>query len=160
MGGGQFHSKEVAFLVFPKIYFDVKEIYRQRWLEESGQRPENVDQTKWQVASGKLVLQKKKGVIMETLLLKQPQRPNLNSNFFAKTAAMTTVTMTKTPATATAAIKCLSVTSPTISVSQTKKFTSEWTFQDLLKFYVRWPPSFDLMTTFATLSLRKSFPIL
>ena len=53
MGGGQFHSKEVAFLVFPKIYFDVTEIYRQRWLEESGQRPENVDQTKWQVASGK-----------------------------------------------------------------------------------------------------------
>ena len=47
------------------------------------------------LASGKLVLQKKKGVIMETLLLKQPQRPNLNSNFFAKTAAICFLTSSK-----------------------------------------------------------------
>ena len=43
------HSKEVAFLLLtpaapglilgvPEIYHDVSEIYRLRWLEESGQR--------------------------------------------------------------------------------------------------------------------------
>ena len=69
-GRGQLHSKEVAFLlltqqpwvwfsVFPKIYFDVVEIYRWRWLEESGQMLENVDQTHLVLASDKLVLQKR-----------------------------------------------------------------------------------------------------
>ena len=35
----------VRFLALPKIYFDVGEIYQWRWLEESGQRLENVDRT-------------------------------------------------------------------------------------------------------------------
>ena len=39
-----------------KIYFDVAEIYRQRWLEESGHRLENVDQTHLVLVSGKLVM--------------------------------------------------------------------------------------------------------
>ena len=37
------HSTEVAFLVFPKSYLDVVEIYRRYLLEESCQRLENVD---------------------------------------------------------------------------------------------------------------------
>ena len=45
-------------LAFPKIHFDIDEIYRQRWLNESGQRLENIDQTHIVLASGKLVLQK------------------------------------------------------------------------------------------------------
>ena len=43
---------------FPKIYFDVAEIYQQRKLDESRQRFENVDQTHLVLSSGKLVLQK------------------------------------------------------------------------------------------------------
>ena len=43
---------------FPKIYFNVAEISRRRWLEEGGQRLENVDRTHLVLASGKLVLQK------------------------------------------------------------------------------------------------------
>ena len=33
----------VQFLAFPKIYFDVAEIYGWRWLDESEQRLENVN---------------------------------------------------------------------------------------------------------------------
>ena len=62
---GRLHSTEETFLIliqqhrvwflaFPKIYFDVAEIYRQCWLEESGQRLENVDQTRLVLASGKI----------------------------------------------------------------------------------------------------------
>ena len=65
---GGLHSTQVAFLLltqqprvqflaFPKIYFDVAEIYRQYWLEESRQSFENVDWTQVR-ASGKLVLHK------------------------------------------------------------------------------------------------------
>ena len=63
------HSTEVAFLLlvqrpcvcfsaFPKMYCDVAEIYRRRWLGESGLRFENVYQTHQVLASGNLVLQK------------------------------------------------------------------------------------------------------
>ena len=63
------HSTEVAFLLrakqsrvrfsaFPKNNFDVNETYQRRWLEESGQRLEYVDQTHLVLASGKLVFQK------------------------------------------------------------------------------------------------------
>ena len=45
-------------LGIPKNYFDVAEIYQWRWLEECGQRLENVDQSHLVLASGKLVLQK------------------------------------------------------------------------------------------------------
>ena len=45
-------------MAFPKIYCDVAEIYRWRWLEESGLRLENVDLTHVVLASGKLELQK------------------------------------------------------------------------------------------------------
>ena len=48
----------VEFLTFLKIYCDVAEIYQWRWLEESGQKLENVDPTHLVLASGKLVLQK------------------------------------------------------------------------------------------------------
>ena len=69
LGGGGLYSTEVAFLLltqwpwirysaFTKIYFDVAEVYRWLWLEESGQRLENVDQTHLVLASGKLVQQK------------------------------------------------------------------------------------------------------
>ena len=34
----------VQFSAFQKIYFDVAKIYQQRWLDESEQRLENVDQ--------------------------------------------------------------------------------------------------------------------
>ena len=55
------HGTEVAFLLltrrFPKIDFDVAKIYQQRWVQESGQRLENVDPTHLVLASGKLVLQ-------------------------------------------------------------------------------------------------------
>ena len=44
---------------FPKIYFDVAEIYRRHCLEESGQRFENVDRSYLVLARGKLVLQKR-----------------------------------------------------------------------------------------------------
>ena len=44
--------------VSPKNYFDVAEIYRWCWFEESGQWLENVYQTHLVLASGKLVLQK------------------------------------------------------------------------------------------------------
>ena len=40
------------------MYFDVAEIYRQLWLDESGQWLENVDQTHQVLASGKLEQQK------------------------------------------------------------------------------------------------------
>ena len=43
----------------PKIYFDVAEIFRRRWLEESGQMFQNVFQTHLVLASGKLLLQKR-----------------------------------------------------------------------------------------------------
>ena len=54
MGGGGLHGTEEAFLLltqwppvqflaFPKIYFDVVEIYRQCWLEVSRHSLENVD---------------------------------------------------------------------------------------------------------------------
>ena len=33
----------VRFLAFPKIYSNIAEIYQWSWLEESGQRLENVD---------------------------------------------------------------------------------------------------------------------
>ena len=66
---GRQHITEVAFLLltqrppvrfsaFLKIYFNVAEIYRQRWLLKSGQRLENFDQTHVALARGKLVLQK------------------------------------------------------------------------------------------------------
>ena len=66
--GGLF-STEVAFLLLtqqpqvrfpalPKIYINVAVTYQQRWLEENGQRLENVDRTHLVLASGKLVLQK------------------------------------------------------------------------------------------------------
>ena len=42
---------------FPKIYFNVAEISRRRWLEEGGQRLENVDRTHLVLAAGKLLLQ-------------------------------------------------------------------------------------------------------
>ena len=59
---GGLHCSEVAFLLltqqaqvqfsaFPKIYFDVAEIYQQRCLEESGQRHENVDRIHLVLAS-------------------------------------------------------------------------------------------------------------
>ena len=44
--------------MFPKIYYDVVEIYRWHRLEESQQRLENVDRTHLVLASGKLVPQK------------------------------------------------------------------------------------------------------
>ena len=61
---GGLHSAEVAFLLltqqpqvwmlaFPKIYFDVAEIYKWKWLEESGQRLQNDDQTHLALDSGK-----------------------------------------------------------------------------------------------------------
>ena len=43
---------------FPKIYFNVAEFSRRRWLEEGGQSLENVDRTHLVMASEKLVLQK------------------------------------------------------------------------------------------------------
>ena len=43
----------ILLLTFPKIYFDVAENYQGRWLEESGQRLENIDQTHLVLASGK-----------------------------------------------------------------------------------------------------------
>ena len=49
---------QVRFLAFPKIYFQVAEIYSRHWLEESGQRLDNIDRTNLVLASGKLVLQK------------------------------------------------------------------------------------------------------
>ena len=61
------HRTEVGFLHLTqgfdswssqKFTFGVAEIYPQRWLEEGGQRIENVDQTHLVLASGKLVLQK------------------------------------------------------------------------------------------------------
>ena len=67
---GSLHSTEVAylpltqqpraqFLAFPKTYFNVAEIYLQHWLEENGQRLENVYPTHLLApASGKLLLQK------------------------------------------------------------------------------------------------------
>ena len=42
------------FSAFSKIYFDVAEIYQRRWLEESGQKLENVEQTHLVLDSGKL----------------------------------------------------------------------------------------------------------
>ena len=68
-GRGELHSTEFAFLLltqwlpvqfsaFPKIVFDVAEIYWWRWLEESGQRLENDDRTHLVLARGKLVLKK------------------------------------------------------------------------------------------------------
>ena len=45
-------------MAFPKIFFDVARIYRQRCLEESGQRLENDDRTHLVLASGNLVLRK------------------------------------------------------------------------------------------------------
>ena len=53
----------VWFSTLPKTYFDVAEIYQWRWLEESGQRLENVDPTHLGLASGKLVLPKSKGPV-------------------------------------------------------------------------------------------------
>ena len=52
------HDKFTQNLTFSKFYFDVAEIYRRRWLEESGQRLENLDRTHLVLASGKPVLQK------------------------------------------------------------------------------------------------------
>ena len=43
---------QVRLSAFLKIYIGVAEIYRYRWLEESGQRLENVDSTHLDVASG------------------------------------------------------------------------------------------------------------
>ena len=57
----------IWFLTFSKIYFHVAEIYRRCWLEERGQRLENVVQTHLVLASGNLVLQK-------TLALPKPSR--------------------------------------------------------------------------------------
>ena len=59
---GELHCTEVAsllrtqrprvrFLAFPKIYYDVAKIYRRCWLEETGQRIENVKRTHLVVAS-------------------------------------------------------------------------------------------------------------
>ena len=36
---------QVRFSAFPRIYFNTAEIYQWPWLEESGQRLENVDPT-------------------------------------------------------------------------------------------------------------------
>ena len=65
MGGVAFllfnQQPRVPFPAFPKIYFDVAEIYQLRWLEESEQWLENVDRTHPVLAnssSGKLVVQK------------------------------------------------------------------------------------------------------
>ena len=41
----------VRFLAFPKIYYNVAEIYQQSWLEETEQRLENVKRTHLVVAS-------------------------------------------------------------------------------------------------------------
>ena len=65
-GGGRLHSTEVAFLLLThrpqvwfsalqKSYFDVAEIYQRRWFEESGPRPESVDQNHLVLGSGKLL---------------------------------------------------------------------------------------------------------
>ena len=51
--------------MFPKIYFHVADIYQQRWLEESGPRLENVDRTHLELASGKLVLQKRSPKVLQ-----------------------------------------------------------------------------------------------
>ena len=45
-------------LAFPNFFFNVDEIYQQRWLEESGQSQDNVNQIHLVLDSGKLVLQK------------------------------------------------------------------------------------------------------
>ena len=73
--GSIFASHPVApgsILCVPKIYFDVAEIYRRHWLEESGKRLENVDGTILVLASGKLVLQRK-------LLNFSPSSPSFKS---------------------------------------------------------------------------------
>ena len=49
---------QVLFSAFPKVYFNVAEIYRRRCLEASGQMLENVDRTHRVLTSGKLVLRK------------------------------------------------------------------------------------------------------
>ena len=61
---GRLFNSEVAFLLliqqpqvrfsaFLKIYIDVAVTYQQPWLEESGQRLENVDRTHLVLAVGK-----------------------------------------------------------------------------------------------------------
>ena len=45
------HDKFTQNLTFSKFYFDIAEIYRRRWLEESGQRLENLDRTRLVMAS-------------------------------------------------------------------------------------------------------------
>ena len=57
------HSTMASVLCVPKKIseekiVDVAEVNQRRWLEESGQWLENVDQTHIVLASGKLVLQK------------------------------------------------------------------------------------------------------
>ena len=65
LGGGEgLHSTEVAFLLLtqrPRVQFSAfpfAEINRRFWIEESGQRLENIDRTHLLLASGKLVLHK------------------------------------------------------------------------------------------------------
>ena len=58
---------QVRVSAFPIIYVDVAEIYRQGWLEESGLRLENVDQTHLVLASGKIVLQKDNSFSRDTI---------------------------------------------------------------------------------------------
>ena len=49
----------VRFSALLKIYFNVAEMYQQRWLEKSGQRLENVDRTNLELTSRKLPREKK-----------------------------------------------------------------------------------------------------
>ena len=58
-------AARVQFLTFPKIYLDVADTYPLHWLEGSGQKLENVEQTHLVQGSDKLVLQKR----MYTILL-------------------------------------------------------------------------------------------
>ena len=66
---GGLHSAEVAFLLLKQrpwvpflafliIYFNFAEVNQWRWLEESGQRLENIDWTHLVLSCGKLALQK------------------------------------------------------------------------------------------------------
>ena len=59
----------VHFSAFLKIYFDIAEIYRGSWLEESGRRIVSIDRTHLVLTSGKPVLQK------DTFLSGVPRQP-------------------------------------------------------------------------------------
>ena len=61
-----FDSQRSQNLIRGKI-FNVAEVNQRRWLEESGLRLENVNQTHLVLASGKPVLQKVKVVLESTI---------------------------------------------------------------------------------------------